>query len=175
MNKLWDTLLLIIVLFLVLVSSLVYISPRLGLSINNVGSGSMTPTLHVGTMVVANRVNPADLRVGDIIIFKPPFESQYNVCHRIVKINQAKQLSFVTRGDAVSQTDEMAIPAANVVGKVSFHADYVGYFISFLKTEVGLIAGLVVPTLYIIYLCVRNLRSEISRLAADKKVKEAKL
>src|SRR5262245_16682667 len=48
-----------------------------------VRSGSMTPTIPVGALVLATRTPAADLRVGDVIVFDRPDRPGSMVVHRI--------------------------------------------------------------------------------------------
>ena len=164
------------VVLLMVIAVLVYITPRLGYRADNVGSGSMEPTISTYSMVVAHKVDPAVLKAEDIIIFKPAI-GETNVCHKIVTVNNTIPLSFVTGGDAYKgdpsrYPDLLPVPAANVLGKVEFHAPIVGFFIMFLRTPIGLVIGLVFPALIVIYLVFRILWREIVRNIRNTPPKE---
>ena len=66
-------------------------------------SGSMEPTLSVGTVVYAKAQPPEALAVGDIITYQPPPETKVDdlVTHRIVEI-EPEQLN-APRPDAGAQ------------------------------------------------------------------------
>jgi signal peptidase I len=162
--KVFRLLLVSAAVLLILISATVSIAPRLGLVIGEIGSGSMLPTLNIGELVIAQRTDPRLLKTGDIIVFRLSSTTSYDICHRIAAINQGSSLSFVTRGDNNNQTDGVNIPAANVIGKVTFHIPVVGYFIQFLKTPPGLIVGLIIPALWVAGICLLALRREINNL-----------
>ena len=64
-------------------------------------SGSMSPTLPVGGVVITERVPLADLSVGNIAVFHPPFESKITYVHRIISLRHSHgSLLIRTKGDA---------------------------------------------------------------------------
>src|SRR5438445_7469167 len=68
-------------------------------------SGSMEPTIHTGSVIVATAADPAALQVGDIVTFVRPGDEE-NVTHRIIEIKGSPQgRSFVTKGDASGAPD----------------------------------------------------------------------
>ncbi len=80
-----------------------------------VASGSMTPTLAVGDLVITRDVEPGAVRVGDIIRF---WQGNAYYIHRVVDIQkQGQQITFITRGDA-NNVDDPPVPASNLAGKV---------------------------------------------------------
>src|SRR4051812_23030003 len=70
-------------------------------------SGSMQPTLAVGSTVVLRPVQASRLRVGDIITFRRPGEPGGTlVTHRIARVEHRRgRTFFVTKGDANAVTD----------------------------------------------------------------------
>ncbi|MHB1594981.1 MAG: signal peptidase I [Streptosporangiaceae bacterium] len=64
-------------------------------------SGSMSPTLPVGGVVVTERVPLTDLGVGTIAVFHPPFQPTITYVHRIISIRHSHgRLLIRTKGDA---------------------------------------------------------------------------
>src|ERR671938_1127981 len=49
-------------------------------------SGSMQPTLPLGSLVVVVPRDAADVRIGDVITFNPPGDDTRTVTHRIVDV-----------------------------------------------------------------------------------------
>lgn len=125
-----------------------------------------------GAMIVAENVQPAALKIGDIITFKPVGVGEKSMCHRIVEVTQAAGLMFKTKGDAYPQPDPFEVPAANIVGKVVFHVPLFGYFIQFLRTTYGLLIGLVLPALVISWLIFRVFWKELVRYIRSNSPKE---
>lgn len=77
-------------------------------------SGSMQPLFDVHDRVLAERVNPADVQPGNIILFK---NSHALVTHRVMKkYYEMGQLLFLQREDAEGPAG--MIPAESVLGKI---------------------------------------------------------
>ena len=92
-----------------------------GYSFLVVQTGSMEPVYPAKTAVIAQRVDPASLKVGDIISFysSDPTLKRNIVTHRIHEIKtEDSSIRFLTKGDANDLVDKYDVPAADVVGKV---------------------------------------------------------
>ncbi len=87
--------------------------------------------LPVGSLAIAYKVPAADIKVGDIIIYKAYVNGKYiDVIHRVVNetvINGVYR--FTTKGDAnpYPLSFEYNIPYQDVVGKVVVAIPYLGY------------------------------------------------
>ena len=70
-------------------------------------SGSMSPHLPVGTLVVTERVSASSVRAGDVIVFPKPGRTDQTVIHRVVRIAPTGDgaLQAHTRGDANAGED----------------------------------------------------------------------
>ena len=80
---------------------------------------SMAPTINVGDSVLWVEVeNMAELKVGDIIIYKHPTRPGVdNVCHRIIEVGSGdREDQFKTRGD--NSAEEDWVPSGNIHGLV---------------------------------------------------------
>lgn len=94
----------------------------------SVQSGSMAPTLPVGSLIIDRPVDPATLHVGDIATYQQHVDgvSRY-VTHRVVGVaGPVSALLFTFRGDANSSPDPRPVPAVAISGKVWIHVPYVG-------------------------------------------------
>ncbi len=101
-----------------------------------VGSGSMSPTLNTGDVVVVAKVPANAIRVGDIIEYRR--DEHTNIIHRVVDTeNPGTSASFVTKGDANAARDESPVLAENVIGKVVFSVPRVGWISIFVKRLLG--------------------------------------
>ncbi|HEX8092112.1 MAG TPA: signal peptidase I [Blastocatellia bacterium] len=80
--------------------------------------GSMHPTIKDGEAVNIEPVEPADVRRGDIILYKSGI-SRGVIAHRVLGVNKSegKVTSFVLRGDA-SRTSDPPVEPAQVLGRV---------------------------------------------------------
>jgi signal peptidase len=96
-------------------------------------TGSMTPTLPVGTEVILTQTSAAKLEVGDIITFTAPSSGEL-VTHRIVRIGRVDgKRVFVTKGDANGLPDAWRVPATGEGWRYAYKLPYAGYAIEALK------------------------------------------
>lgn len=135
-------------------------------------SGSMEPELHTGSIAIVKPVITDTLAVKDIITFKSSDGSDKLITHRIVAITIDKQTSYTTKGDANDVNDPAVIPAADVIGKLSFSIPYVGYLMDFARTRNGLLFLVIIPGMFIIILEIKNLLKYAVLL--DRKKRESK-
>lgn len=97
-------------------------------------SGSMSPTLPVGSLVVLGPVDASRISVGNIITFEKPGAASVLVTHRVVAIKRtAGGTFFVTKGDANGAADPWRVPAAGTGWRYASSAPYLGYPIAALK------------------------------------------
>jgi signal peptidase len=89
-------------LIVIALISPVFVSPVVALFIGGhfsvIMTGSMEPTIPVGSIVTIKKVNPEYVKVGDIITFKA---GESTVMHRVIdKIVENGSYYFRTKGDA---------------------------------------------------------------------------
>lgn len=115
-----------------------------------VRSGSMRPTLPVGSLTVYRPVDASSLHAGDVIVFRKPsgHGSGELVTHRIVRVETGPHgRQFVTRGDANSAPDPWRIPARGQGWRLWFSVPAAGYAVGVLASPLGhtwLLSGLAV-------------------------------
>ena len=99
-------------------------------------SGSMRPTLGVGSLAV-DRVAPAStVRVGDVITFNDPYVKGRLVTHRVAEIVPTKHgLAYRTKGDANAARDPWAIRLDHQVGRMAFDLPVAGYVLYYAHTR----------------------------------------
>ena len=101
-------------------------------------SGSMTPTIAVGDIVVDAPVTAAQashFQVGQIISFRASPGSAEIITHRIVAVRvQDGAVSYITKGDANNTADATPRPASDVVGLYSFSIPRGGYLLVAMHT-----------------------------------------
>ena len=100
----------------------------LGYRYMTVLTGSMEPTLPVGTVICIHEVDVEDLEEGDIITWGS--EKTAYVTHRIFKIKEDG--SIITKGDA-SDNDDGVINPDRIQGKVIFHSEFLGSLLIFFQ------------------------------------------
>jgi signal peptidase len=141
--------LLVAALAVVLVVVLV---PRLtGVQFVTVLSGSMSPTFERGAMLVVRPVDPAAIKVGDVIVYRQAYDPSSTVAHRVTAVTgDGSRVSLETKGDANEMPDRYPVPAADVVGKVAYDVPLLGHVVRHLRTPlvfllmIGIPGGLII-------------------------------
>ena len=124
------TLIILLVIALLLPAT---ISQFLGYQIYNVVSGSMEPSIPVGSMVFVRPTDWQDILPGDVIAF----DSAGSVTtHRVVESHMFEQ-EFITKGDANENEDLTAVPYRNLIGRVERHVPYLGELTAMLASSLG--------------------------------------
>ena len=111
-----------------------------GLQVYTVLSGSMEPAYHVGALLYDKKVDPAQLRPGDVLTFM--LDEETIVTHRIVEVVPDEEdpsvIRFRTKGDANAAEDGSLVHYKNVLGTPGFTIPKLGYFASFVQQPPGL-------------------------------------
>ncbi|MCW4020930.1 MAG: signal peptidase I [Candidatus Bathyarchaeota archaeon] len=95
-----------------------------------VASGSMSPTLEVGDVVIVQGVNASLIQEGDIIVFSETANNYTtSTVHRVVGIQVLpnKTRVFTTKGDNSTSQDSTPVPEYWVDGWVIFRIPVLGY------------------------------------------------
>jgi signal peptidase I len=90
-------------------------------------TGSMTPGIPVGSVVVVRPVDTGTLKVGDVATYQAePGKADY-ITHRITKIDTSTTpTSFTFKGDANRGADIDPVSSKAIRGQVWFHVPYLG-------------------------------------------------
>ena len=102
----------------------------LGWNMYTVESASMTPKLPVNSVVVVQKIDPEQIKEGDIITYILN-ENNVLVTHRVVAVDSQNQ-TFTTKGDANNSADSSPVRWGNVVGKATFCIPAIGTPVRFL-------------------------------------------
>ena len=117
-------------------------------------SGSMTPTIAVGDIVVDAPVTAAQashLHAGQIISFRAAPGSPEIITHRIVAVRvQDGAVSYITKGDANNSADATPRPASDVIGLYRFSIPRGGYVLVAMHTPRVLVMLLASALLWIV-------------------------
>ena len=125
------TLLLLLVIVLLLPLGL----PKLmGYEVYNVVSGSMEPTIPVGSMIIVKPMQGSEIAEKDIIVFHTSEEAV--VTHRVME-NHVVEGEFITKGDANDAEDLTTVLYANLIGRVTKHIPKLGDIMTHITTPLG--------------------------------------
>jgi signal peptidase I len=127
-----------------------------------VRTGSMSPVIPVGALVVATRASATELKPGDVIVFRRPDRPQMMVVHRINAIEQTDSgPAFITKGDANGTPDAWLVPATGDGWRAEYSISRAGFVVGWLHAALsrrGWLGGVAIGVA--IYLLVVIWRSE---------------
>jgi signal peptidase len=126
-------------------------------------TGSMEPTLPVGSLVIISPVDPPSLQIGDIICYR--FSDSVLITHRIVNITSE---GFQTKGDANEEPDRKIVTKNQIVGSVVVSIPILGYLGTFMKTPVGFLLMLIFPASLVIGFEIRTIIYEMNKIKKEK-------
>lgn len=113
-----------------------------------VRSGSMTPAIRTGDVVVVRPIAPADAMVGDIVTFKDPDGSERLLVHRVRAIvHHGGRYSFTTQGDANTTREHWSVADNGKIGTVAYRVPLLGFAVSWIGTPAGRVGLIIVPAL----------------------------
>ncbi len=141
----------------VLALLIVAVAPlAIGLHTYVVRSGSMTPTIRTGDLVITRAISPSEASIGEIVVFKDPEGSGRLYTHRVRAVHERNgRFWFVTRGDANTGFERWSVPADGKLGAVVFRIPALGFAIAPIASGPGRLLLIVLPALL---LCVTGLR-----------------
>ena len=113
-----------------------------------VRSGSMSPAIPVGALVIVEAADPASLRTGMVVTVSE--DNGVLVTHRIHRLIELKGHRYLElKGDANQTPDPVLVPAGQVVGRVSAVVPVLGFGLAALSLPSGQITVLAVIALLI--------------------------
>lgn len=151
----------LLLIFILIVSSIGYSTyksqqPNLfGYKVYVVLSGSMTPNINKGDLVIVKDVSFNELSVGDVITFKSKKADNY-VTHRISEIN-IKEEKIITKGDANNVEDSSPVYTENIQGKMVNKINGIGEYVIFIQKNILIIVPIVVIFLILISIFIKCL------------------
>lgn len=114
--------------------------------VQTVLSGSMRPTMSPGDLAITQGVPTNSLRVGDVIVFTPPTETQA-VIHRIASRDGDV---ITTKGDANNVADPWSVTLqGSTAYRLVFVVPYLGWLTE-LRSAALIAAGLIVALLILL-------------------------
>lgn len=138
----------IAIVFIFMVISILSNIGLFGYKFYDVLTGSMSPTINPGSLIIVKEIDDSEAKEGDIITFKGTSTSNLTT-HRVVEvIEKNNNIKFQTKGDANDVLDPMLIDGNLLVGKVILDIPYMGKVMSFINQY-----RVIMVILIIAYLC----------------------
>ena len=149
-----------------------------GYSVFRVVTGSMEPTMSVGTVLICKNTDIDDISVGDIICFRSRESSHYGyiVTHRVVSVQTdgTGRKYLESRGDANVSSDPYYVESENLLGRVTWYSKKDGVFnkmLDFLSGKIGFFAIIVIPIMLVAGLILqgvqKNIKGELNKTVAQ--------
>ena len=90
-----------------------------------IATNSMYPTIERGDIVIKDRLDVEDAKIGDVIIYDLNGAS---IIHRIIQINKTSEgMFFVTKGDNNTSPDALYVQESQIHGKIITTIPKAGY------------------------------------------------
>lgn len=150
-----------------------------GFSLFRVVTGSMEPTLPVGSLLLCRETAIEEIQEDDIVCFrsKDPMIMGKIVTHRVVNVLQSGDgdVLLETKGDANLSADGEFVTRANLVGRVNDYAkdgNLMASAVNVLSDRVGFLILILFPTLliagFILRSCMMSMQRDIIRIQQEK-------
>lgn len=160
-KKIFTGLLWLFVIFFATLAILTILNLPGNYRIFSVQTGSMEPSIKTGSVVFTKKSD--SYKIGDVITFQT--REERIVTHRITEeVKDGTITSFIVKGDANDAPDSDAVPLYNVIGRVLFAIPFVGFLVSFLKTPLGIVTLVVIPTTILVWEEINKLKQEFRNL-----------
>ncbi len=131
-----------LLLILVILACLPLTLPRLaGYQVYNVISGSMEPSIPIGSLVVVQPKGPSGVIEGDVIAFSSNTEGGAIIIHRVLE-NQVAAGRLVTKGDANAEKDINPVEYKQFLGRVVCSVPYLGMILQGAASPSGKVAAI---------------------------------
>jgi signal peptidase len=124
-----------------------------GRKVLTVLSGSMTPAIRTGDVIVVKPVQPGELaKEGDVITFRAKEDGSMLITHRVVGLIQVegKTVAYMTKGDNNQSQDLTPVPVDRVIGLYQWRLPLLGYISTFIRKPFGILLFVIVPGLLFI-------------------------
>lgn len=136
----------VILIGLAMSLALLLIAQRIFTPFHVVLSDSMSPQISKGDAIVLKDIEPRDVKVGEVIVFRDPMDKEDFIIHRVVGVEEAgAAMLFTTKGDNNPVNDDWKISTGEVVGGVAVNVPRVGSFLDFVSTPRGYVSCIAIP------------------------------
>lgn len=153
-----------------------------GYSFFRIVTGSMEPTMPVGSLTLTKQQDITDVKKGDVVTFKSQSSETHGkiITHRVVDVfTSNNDVILQTKGDANLSTDSNYVKENNYIGTVIWCSGDSGFcnFIAFFTNKYSFVVAIAIPCLLIAGIilssCVSKMRKDVmaamDELAADEK------
>jgi signal peptidase len=126
--------------------SLLIIAQRIFEPFHVVVSNSMAPQISKGDAVMIKDIEPNNVKVGQVIVFRDPEQKDEMIIHRVVAVEPSGQaILFTTKGDNNPVDDDWRVSTGEIVGAVGLHVPRFGSFVAFISTSRGYFSCVAIP------------------------------
>jgi len=140
----------IIVLF---IAGLAFIHFSPGYSFSMVRSGSMTPTINTGDVIITSPATPS-VKPGTIVMYLHDVDM---ITHRVLSVNGD---TLVMKGDALEHPDPWPVQITDVKGIFLFRIPFIGFAANFVRTKLGWFLAIIIPTMVILGMLIKDILKE---------------
>ena len=114
-----------------------------------VRTGSMSPAILPGAVVIVEPVPPVTLKVGDVITYRRPDQPQISITHRIVTIRYEESSPggpiIRTKGDANPTPDPWHVQLYGTAWREVLSVPFLGYIFDIAQHPAGRVLFFMVP------------------------------
>jgi signal peptidase I len=133
-----------------------------GYRIYDVLTTSMTPQpsgqaggFYAGDMIIVKKAQPQDVKVGDVITFRPRAGADTYLTHRLIDVFENEEGAFfLTKGDA-NQSEDPPIPQDRLIGVKIYSIPKLGGAIRFVKNNL-VVSAVFVTAFYLFTVTLRS-------------------
>jgi len=134
-----------------------------GFMMFRVVTGSMEPSIPVGSLLLTKEADIETIEVDDIVCFRTRVEEIWGkiVTHRVVDVSRTEsgKILLETKGDANLVADGYFVDETNFVGKVIWHTgdgSMLADVLSFFTSKIGFLGFIALPSLLIAALILKS-------------------
>lgn len=129
-----------LIIFMIALYSLLVLPGIFGYQMYHVITGSMEPSIPVGSLIYVSGTKPENIEEDDVIAFYSSLEDGGIITHRVV-MNNVVSGTFNTKGDANEGEDPTPVSYDNYIGKIDFTIPQMGKVLTIMSSLYGKIAG----------------------------------
>jgi signal peptidase len=130
----------------------VFFSPDYSLYI--VRSGSMEPAFNVGDVIIAGPLGSDDIKPGVIVTYAM---GKTLITHRVLSVDGN---TLIIKGDANETPDPNPVLLSQVKSRYLFRIPYVGYAAGFVRTRLGWLLLIILPSIVLVGFIVKDIIKE---------------